>query len=391
MESSAEALARLRRSLRRVARADFLRDEATEAERARLLRSVEPVTTRVAQDYAAWRRPILWVAAAATLANVCLELFGYDTVAMLLPKHMLVAIGLKNVTLMEWLARAPMMVGFLGSLLVLAAAVFWRRVRVSVQLARSGWLLMFATPFLLAILPYARLLDLDHLDAALREPLRTAIGAGFALSIFISVGPRTLALFPGIIRSSLALKTMLPEAPVPGWTVALAGPLVFVSGIIQAQGSFFLLGGVACLMLSPIVYVFRRKSLIRPQSGEDAAKLVQSIKRQVRLVSFAGLTLVSVFMLRRPNVGVLQVLGFLTGVIGNVVLLTVVGADFILGVLRSAHWQNKAFEGSPLQASLVQKLEELEGLGDVPKTLKVSADASTVPHGSGVSVQEGAR
>lgn len=379
MESTAEALARLRRSLRRVAHADFHDDEATEAERARLLRAAVPVTTRVAQDYAAWRRPILWMAAAATLTNVGLELFGYDPLGVMLPKQMLGAIGMRNAMVMEWLARTPILIGLVGSLFVLAAALAWRRVRISVQLARFGWLLMFATPFLLAILPYARLLDLDHLEPALREAVRAAIGGGFALSIFISVGPRTLALFPGIIRSSLALKTMLPEAPLPGWTVTLVGPLysvfllVFVSGIIQAQASFFLLGGVACLTLSPIFYVVHRKSLIRPQTAQQAAKLVKLIKRQVRFLSYAGLLLISVFMLRRPNVGVVEVVGFVTGVVGNVVLLTVVGADFLLSVLRSAHAQSLEFKGSPLQAALADKLAALDGLGDIQRAEPVGA------------------
>ena len=372
MESSAEALKRLRRSLRRVASADFQQDEATEGERARLVQGAVPVTTRVAQDYAAWRRPILWMAGAATLANVSLEFFGYDSLAVVLPRNLLVVIGEKNATLLEWLARAPMLVGCFGSLLVLSAAIAWRRVRLSVQLARYGWLLMFAMPFLLAVLPYARLLDLDELEPTLRETVRSAIGAGFALSIFMSVGPRTLALFPGIIRSSLALKTMLPEAPLPGWTVALVGPLysvfllVFVSGIIQTQGSFYLLSGVACLTLSPIFYVIHHKNLIRPQSAADAAQLVRSVKRQVRLLSLAGLTLVSIFIVQGSNFGPVQLLGFLTGIVGNVVLLTVVGADFMLSVLRSAHVQHKASQGTELQASLSEKLEALESLDHLP-------------------------
>lgn len=371
-ESRAEALKRIRRSLRRVTNADFLQDEATEGERAHLARAAQPVTTRMAQDYASWRRPILWMAGAATLANLCFELFGYDALAVTLPRNMLVLIGVRNATMLEWLSRTPMLVGFVGSLMVLSAAIGWRRLRLSMHLARYGWLLMFTMPFLMATLPYARLLDLEHLDPTMRETVRSAIGAGFALSIFISVGPRTIALFPGIIRSSLALKTMLPEAPLPGWTVVLVGPLysvfllVFISGLIQAQGSCFLLSGAACLTLSPLLYVFRRNRLIRPQTVADAATLVRTVKREGRIVGLVGVTLLMVFILQGPSVGLVQVLGFLTGIIGNVVLLTVVGADFMLGVLRVSHLQHKEFQGSQFQVSLDAKLDAMEALDGPP-------------------------
>ena len=154
--------------------------------------------------------------------------------------------------------------------------------------------------------------------------------------------------------------------------MALVGPLysvfllVFVSGIIQTQGSFYLLSGVACLTFSPIFYVIHHKNLIRPQSAADAAQLVRSVKRQVRLLSMAGLTLVSIFIVQGSNFGPVQLLGFLTGIVGNVVLLTVVGADFMLSVLRSAHVQHKASQGTELQASLSEKLEALESLDHLP-------------------------
>jgi hypothetical protein len=352
-------------ALRRVARGDFQLERATDHERAELAAARPPVVSPVAQDYAAWRGSILWAATVAAGANALFEFLGFHPLAEQLPPQALAALGPGNVALVDWAGRSGIIALLVGSGLVLLAALSWRAVRASILLARTGWLVMFLTPFVLAALPYTRMMDLGHLAAPVRERLTTALGTAFALSIFFSVGPRAVALFPGIIRSSLAVKTLLPESPSPGWVVTIVGPLysvfllVLVAGVIQTQASFFLLGGVVCMMLSPAVYVVRRKALIRPQTPAEAARVVSTTKRAAGIFSLAGVVLLTIFVVRRPQLEVWNLLGFLMGVVGNVLVLTVVGADLVLGMLRAAHEQQRSFHESELARSLDEKLRAL--------------------------------
>jgi hypothetical protein len=369
MANERRLFADLWRGAQRVLRADFQSDRATDEERSRLAGSSAPVTSRVAQDYAAWRHSVLWVAAISLLIHAVFELVGQNSIAEGLDAELVYALRPRNIALVDWLTRSVNIVLLLGSLLTLCAALAWRRVRASLWLARIAWLLMFATPFLLAALPLTRLMSLEHLPPQFQALLKSALGGSFALSIFFTIGPRAVALFPGIIRSSLAVKTLLPESPAPGWVILILGPLysvfllVLVTGMIQSQASFFLLAGAVCLMLSPLVFVLRRRDLVRPQSGAEAARMVSSTKRLAGVFSALGVVLLGIFLLRRPHVDVIDLFGFLTGVAGNVVLLMVVGADFIVGVLRSAHEIQKHFHGSALEAALEQKFDALAGLG----------------------------
>ena len=354
------------RVIRRMTLLDFQRERATDQERAQLAASATPVHHPIAQDYAAWRRSLLWVAAGAALLHVVFQLAGFNPLADSVPLNARRAIGPANLAIVDNATRVLHAALLLGTALVALAALAWRSVRASVLLARTGWLLMFITPLALAALPFTRLMDLQHLPTHVRDQLTQGLGAALALGVFFNVGPRAVALFPGIIRSSLAIKTLLPESSVPGWAVAIVAPLyvvflwVLVTGVLQTQTSYFLLGGLICLTLSPAVFVVRRSALIRPQTPAEAARVVTLTKRVAGVFGTAGLVLITLFLLRRPNVDVFDLLAFVSGVLGNVLLLTVVGADALLRVLRSAHDVSRAFHNGQLAAALEEKLAALD-------------------------------
>jgi len=354
------------RLVARIIRLDFQREHATPAERVLLASGPTPVLAPVAQDYAAWRRSLLLVSAAAAFANAAFQLAGFNPLGEALPPQVLRAIGASNLAIVDDAGRGILVALFVGALLVGLGGLAWRNVRLSTMLARFGWLVMFATPLILSALPFTRLMNLAHLPEHVQAQLTGALGAALALGVFFSVGPRAVALFPGIIRSSLVIKTLVPESSVPGWAVTVIAPLyvvflwVLVTGVIQTQASYFLLGGLICLTLSPLVYVLKRRALIAPQAPGDAARVVTRTKRVAGLFGTAGLVLLTLFLVRRPNVDVFDLLGFVTGVLGNVLLLTVVGADVLLRVMRSAHEVSRTFHGGELAAALEEKLAALE-------------------------------
>ena len=57
--------------------------------------------------------------------------------------------------------------------------------------------------------------------------------ARFAPLIFLVLLMAVLAVFPGIIRSSMGLKTMLPESSVPGWIVTLIAPIYLLVVLVR--------------------------------------------------------------------------------------------------------------------------------------------------------------
>lgn len=142
---------------------------------------------------------------------------------------------------------------FVGGVLSLWAAWRWRDVRTSRRLARIGFLVTFLAPFLVAALPISRFLDHGPISEREGSSLNLALSTMVGLRFSFLLGSRAIALFPGIIRASMALKTLLPESPMPGWAAALLAPmysiflLVVFARIVQLQGNFLLLIGLACL------------------------------------------------------------------------------------------------------------------------------------------------
>ena len=108
-----------------------------------------------------------------------------------------------------------------GTILAVSAAWRWRDVRLSRRLARWGFLIIFVTPFAIMALPLTSMMGFSHLN-------------------------------------------------------------LVVSMINQISGSFFLLAGLALLMVAPLVYLKRAKEVLRPHTPEEAAVFVRGARRRRR-------------------------------------------------------------------------------------------------------------
>ena len=126
MEKTAQRLAAMIRGFQRVTRADLQLDRATDEERALLASASPPVTSPIAQDYAAWRRSVLWVAAVSLIIHALFELFGMHSLAEDLGPQLAAAIRVANLGAVDSLSRAVVIVLCVGAGLTLLAAVAWR-------------------------------------------------------------------------------------------------------------------------------------------------------------------------------------------------------------------------------------------------------------------------
>ena len=262
----------------------------------------------------------------------------------------------------------------------------WRQVKRSRTLARNGWLAMFAVPLALSMLPWTKMLELEHLDAKTKAEVTGMLGLQLGMGLFLLIAPKAIALFPGAIRSSMSLKTLLPEHAAPGWVAAIVGPLYAVFLVVaitilnQLTGDFVLVGGIVCLMASPLVVVWRAKAMLRSHTPMEAATLVRETRRLSGTFSLLGIALFATWILRLDAFSVADAIEFLFAMIGNLVLITVVGSDFVLALLCFGYRQSEEFHGTPMAADLDAKYASLAraGLTELPaRTVQQDGDSGS--------------
>ena len=111
------------------------------------------------------------------------------------------------------------------------------------------------------------------------------MGLFVGLRIFGLLGPRAIAPFPGVIRSAMTLKTMIPESPMPGWAAVVMAPLYSIFVLVafalvnQVQGNLLLIIALLCMMLAPMVYVWWRKKVMRPHRPEEVSTSIGSVPK----------------------------------------------------------------------------------------------------------------
>lgn len=354
-----------RRAVRRYTRSDFTVEHATSSERELLAAATPPIEASSAQDYVAWRRSLLWLSGIALLLVGLLQIVTFTTMKEMLGGQVSEAVDLGTVDGVFGFLILPV---FVGGGLALWAATRWRDVRASRRLARIGFLVSFLTPFVVAAIPIQELLEHGQLPPQDLQALNLMLGTMVGLRFSFVLGPRAIALFPGIIRSSIALKTLLPESPMPGWTAALLAPLyaifllVVFALIIQVQGNLLLLLGLACLMVSPLVYVWKARAVLRPHSVEEIGSVIRPVRARASLFTILGVVFFGIFLVDL-EVGFLDLLLFVLSVAGNVLLLTVVGADFFLALMKHGHDQSRDLVRSDLETRLEQRFDDLTAAG----------------------------
>jgi len=395
--------------LRRVVRSDFQRERATDKEREQLATCPEAITNPMVQDYVAWRRSLLWVAAVLIGLYAVLSLDSFttfeaqvvagsgQTYEMYRAEHQRLPEWQRNMAPMQsreaWEAErfeavremfgggnADLITGIgvitllsviVSAILLAIAAQQWKSVQKSRRWSRAAWLVMFGVPFLISFLPITAMMDFDEINPQLgdAEQLKTLMGATFAIGVFMTIAPKAIALFPGIIRSCISLKTLVPESATPGWIAAAMAPLyaifllTLVSVMNQVQGDILLVGGVICYIVAPLIYVWKADQVVRPHTPEEITTVLHGVRQLASIFTIVGSVLLAAFIFRMPNMDFENAMSFLMGVAGNVLLMTVVAADLVVALLYQGYRQSREFAGTELEASLDVKYQALSEVG----------------------------
>jgi len=358
--------------------ADFQRERATGRERAELLEAEAPVVDPLAQDYVSWRRAALWVAAVLLSLGALLSIADFSSSASQMAVGANATVdqveqmfGAGNLLLIDALQVVLLLVKLAVAALTVVAAMRWVQVASSRTFSRYAWLCALVLPLLIAGFPWGQLLDFSHLDdgygqgAAAKQQVSVAIGA----MLLVTVAPKLLALFPGIMRSSLTLKTLLPQASAPGWLTVVFAPflagflLLVLSFLSQVQGSWALILGVMCLVAGPCLYVRRARDLVRPHTDEEVGVVVRAIRKQALTFNAIGALLLFVYLADLEGLSWLSGIHLGLEAAGGVLLTMVAISDVTLALLAFSHRQGTAFHASDLRAQHEQRLQALATCG----------------------------
>lgn len=349
--------------LRRSLSSDFYRVKATDEERQRLANLEKPVSNELAQDYAAWRRGMLWITSMAIGITMVFQVINVIEMYEAEEK-------LPGVLQFMIIVLLCLLIGAAG--LINQAALSWYDLGKSRMYSRFAWLLLFLGPFLVYCLPAAMFM------AEGSTPANTRIQVGFfmAFAAALDLFPRIIGLFAGIIRSSLTLKTLLPESNLPGWLAVITAPLyvlfflMVLVIVIQTTISFWLVLTLMALLMAPILLLMRSKTLVQPLGPQEGHLVVQQIRRTSLLCVLAGVVFFVIFAATLEidlDISALDVFNAVAAFIASVLLLTLVMSDLMMGLLIQTFLQDQSFRDTDMEATLTTKYSDLTdvGMGDL--------------------------
>lgn len=349
--------------IRRAFRSDMQRERASDFERETLRTAAVPVESELAQDYLAWRRSVLWIAAATLGITGILRIIELIRTLVEMPEGTSALLVLVQTVL---LLTIPV-----GTPFIVMAAMSWTTLNKSRNLARIGWLIMFATPFVIALIPWARITtETGGMDSQTAAGMIALNGLSIGIYLFMAVGPATISLCTGVIRSSMTLKTLLPESLSPGWATAFFAPtyaIILLSLFVivnQTLASFLLMFGLMLLVAGPLVYVWYIRDILRAHTADEVSAVVAGVRMKAGIVTAAGVLLIVLTAIDAGmGIDVFMMLQFAVAVLGGMFALSVVGADFIIAAIYQGFAQAKAFHEGREAADLEQKFDGLRAAG----------------------------
>jgi len=362
---------------RRIFKSNFIEENASDEERRHLEAASPPVTARSAQNYMAWRRALLWFSSIALGLATLKDLIDY---CKNFSKDNPVAITL-------WTFMFPVLAG-VATVICAKACLDWREINQTRRLSLIAYLTQFVGPVLLLCFPIYKFIATGG-DADAAKMMGLGMGWMFALSTIFLMVPKVLGIFPGLIRSSLTLKTLLPQHPLPAWIGIIVAPLfalfVLIPAIMAMQTGFFIIGlGLLCITCFPLTLLYWAKPLSAAATPDQMNITVTRVRSVGKKLFFGGLVLILIGareLLKNVELVSMETVGFLGAFFGNFLLLTVVCSDVILVASKSSLDQEKELFSSGHGNDLTTRMDELAQLGKPFPVLNRQPDASPNPLG----------
>ena len=318
-------------SLRRAFRLRIDANEVLDDERAAMLAARPAITDESQQAFLAWRRSVLFVAA---LLMIPVAIF-----------HAIDNLKFEDGTPEIWKQLSYLSVfvesGF--ALFLWTQVGKWRAWRTQSRRLAWGWLLYFLTPFLVFLYPLASAVDYGDMDAASSHAAKVAIGMAIGAQAFLSLAPKIISLLQGLIRASIATKTLFPGASAPGWMMVIAAPLymiifyVFVLLPYHFTGSELVVIGTLSVLAAKGSLVRAGLGLTRPMTDDAARRATQRAQTIWMTLLVAGIAFIVGGLwdlISKASPVSLASFGLSMG--ANILLLTLISTDALIAGLDRA-------------------------------------------------------
>ncbi len=317
-------------SMRRAFRLRIDANEVLDDERKALLACRPPVADETQQAFLAWRRSVLFMAALIMVPVALLHA---------LTKHDGMPEGWKT---LQGVAVA-VEIGF--TIFLWIQVPRWTQWKRQARALSWAWIIYFVTPFLVFLYPIASSMDVSGFgdNEEQRKLARLLFGMAIGANALFSLAPKIISLLQGMIRASIATKTLFPGASAPGWLMVISAPLymiifyVFVllpyhftvSGLVII-GMFLIVGAKATLVRAGL-------RLTRPMRDEEArAASARAQALWVGLLLAGSLFIVGGLWELVSSASVLTLVSFALSMSSNVLLLTLISTDGLISGLDRA-------------------------------------------------------
>jgi len=326
-------------SLRRAFRLRIEPNEVLDDERTAMLRSTPPITDENQQAFLAWRRSVLFMAALLMVPVALLHAIDKLDFGEGVPD------GWKTVNTLAFLVEA----GFAAFLwLQVPKWTGWRKQSRALSI---GWMLYFFTPFLVYLYPLAdamvemqtRGADTSNIPPDALQQVRVAAGALIGASALVSLAPKVISLLQGVIRASIATKTLFPGSTAPGWTIVIAAPLymvifyIFVLLPYHFSGSSLVALGLVLVLVAKATLVRAGLGLTKPMTDSVARTATSKALSLWMALLVAGATaIVAGLWDIIEKASALSVVNFALSMGANILVLTVIATDGLISALNRA-------------------------------------------------------
>jgi hypothetical protein len=366
----------------RVTHSNFQHLKANDTEREALAQ--HGVLDPLAQDYAVWRRALLFLGSISmalwALVNLLTATSMQDRIRRGIQKgpalrpdeiadQRIAMLGSKNLAILDDLDLIVTISVIVGAVLILLGSRTWADIRRSRRWTRGAFYVVFITPFVMAAIPFSAFMDFGHLDSNQSRGVTIILGTTVGMKIFLLLAPRALTIFPASIRASMTLKTLIPESPLPGWVTAFFAPtypvflIVMVALVNQIHGDFLLLVGMIFLVIAPLVYLRHGRHILRPNEPEEVDTFVVGARHRALVFNVVGGALIAIYVLRLDFFSIGDSIRFVVAFTSNFLLVTVFTSDFMLAFMYVSHKQANMYEQTNLARSAGEKFAGLSDVG----------------------------
>ncbi len=331
--------------------------QLTDSERSQLSEFAALRDDATMGGFLVWRRTVLIV---GSFLIVLSTTFGFP--------HSMRMVADPNVPAFVHFTNAAGIILPVGTAILVAMSFLsWKNYQRSRMLGRLALVPAFLLPFAMGLVP-GRWFVQAHYQV---ESLGWVGYAG--LYYATSLVPLVISIFPAFLRSSLIMKSIIPESSLSGWIALIIAPfnaLFFLIALILAVqiGNTPSVIMFAALTIAPLLILGKVTSLIRPASLHQASELLESMKLQV--LSCYGIAIAGAAWLlsNHPNADAASVLHLLCKLGGNILIFKIIISDYFLGLIRFSFQSGKNLHDSPLADSLRERMDHAGVLIENPET-----------------------